>query len=341
MAPLGSSALLQLCSCLRGRIPGDVNWEAVIAAANHAFLTAEVAVALRADPPLAGAPRHVRNYFAHIHAQNLKRNQILRAQLIDLVVALNAVGVTPTLTKGSAFVAQMSGERLGARMMHDLDLCVAANELHITHGVLRCLGYRELPGIGWGRPQDPGVVDLHFPPGRYPAYWPDEVMRHRHLTLMTFDGAVAHAPSAFLRARHCLVHDQIKNGSWWLCNVNLRDVYELHQLTKEHEINWMSLQASLPDQLAKLSLASQYLVMCALFGAPQAGEAPSISAVSRTHANLRLRDPDGPLARATEMLGRYLWWLRCGQIRWRTRQSTRHIVERVAVKLARPLLRLL
>jgi hypothetical protein len=190
-----------------------------------------------------------------------------------------------------------------------------------------------LPGVGWGRPQDAGVVDLHFPPGRYPAYWPDDDMTRRHMTLTHFAGGAVFAPSPFLRARHALVHDQLKNGSWWLFSVNLRDLHDLHRLTTDHGVDWRALHDSMPDWLSRRALESQYLVVGALFGAPRAGRAPPVAAVSRVHANWRLREATLPLGRAARTLGRVGWWLRCGQVRWRTRQSTRHLLGRMALKL--------
>jgi hypothetical protein len=69
------------------------------------------------------------------------------------------------------------------------------------------------------------------------------------------------------------VHDQIKDGDWWLGGLDVRHLYELAELTRSPEgIDWHALTSAMPDQLARDALESQLIALRDIFGVavPQA-----------------------------------------------------------------------
>src|SRR4051794_24358345 len=164
--------LQTLALALKGELPGDVDWDLLIATANDALLTPDLHRALKAHALLDRAPADVREYLRFIDEVNCERNARLSGQIFELVAALNNVGIEPVLTKGAGELWKSTGEDI-PRMMYDIDITVSREELASAESCFVTLGYSRIHGVGWARSQDVAAVDIHFPPGRFPEYWPD------------------------------------------------------------------------------------------------------------------------------------------------------------------------
>ena len=63
------------------------------------------------------------------------------------------------------------------------------------------------------------------------------------------------------------MHDQIKDGDWWLGGLDVRHLYQLAELTRSPEgIDWRALTSAMPDQLARDALESQLIALREMFG---------------------------------------------------------------------------
>ena len=240
---------------------------ALLASANGNWLTPAICVALAKSEQLDHLPHDVTAFLRHIHDHNVQRNTRLLAQLHELLAAFNRAGIEPTLTKGAAHLFTSSRETFGARMMSDLDVFIETTEIAAAEQCLIDLGRQRIAGLGWGRPTDVGLIDLHYPPGSLPKYFPIATALSTHSNRKSRQGVRAKIPSPTWRAAHLVVHDQIKDGDWWLGGLDVRHLYELAELTRSPEgIDWRALTSAMPDQLARDALESQLIALREMFG---------------------------------------------------------------------------
>ena len=180
-------------------------------------------------------PADVRRYIGEIFARNLVRNDRLAAQLKEVLAALNACGITPTLVKGSAMLATSSRMKMGRRLVSDLDLVVSPDEFEAAFDCLLRLGYGVLyraPDAAakrfadLARPGDVGTIDLQqCPPGhRFFYSAAGDIKFHRHLQRS------AYIPSPTYHALMLIIHDQFQDADYWVGNIDLRHLLDLRDL---------------------------------------------------------------------------------------------------------------
>src|SRR4051812_43313834 len=121
MSPL--SGVEALAACLRGRPPQPLDWNEIIREANEHLVSPALGDAL-ARQDLVRVPDDLGAYLRLIHDRNLERNTRLRAQALEAVAALNAIGIEPVLLKGVCVLLTEPNERRGLRMISDIDLQV-------------------------------------------------------------------------------------------------------------------------------------------------------------------------------------------------------------------------
>ncbi|CAN7701645.1 nucleotidyltransferase family protein [Rhizobium rhizogenes] len=309
----------QLASCLLGNPSTIVDWEPVLTLANNSLLTPAMWSSILERGQLGLLPEDVASFLSFIHRCNVERNERLRAQLEELVATMNAAGIIPTLTKGAALLAQAKAERSTARIMRDLDLVVEDNERQVAEKCLVQLGYAPIEAFGWGRPKDVGAVDLHYPPGRYPSYWPSNATLAQHRREIDVGRARAHILSTTLQAQHWIVHDMLKDGHLWRFHIDLRNLFELYLLSKSPDkIDWKELDILLSDPLGRSMLYAQISALNAVFGADIA-EAQAIPAWLGLHHQLRRNEYHPQLGGLIRSFGRVAWGIRVAQIHWRFR----------------------
>ncbi len=239
---------IALAACIRGELPERVDWDALISLANQTWMTPQVFVSLKEARTLVAAPDEVRDYLRFIHARNLTRNRRLRLQLREAVRDLNAVGIVPTVVKGAVDLVRQRGDRLGARLVTDLDLLLPARneELETARAVMGTLGYRGIDAANPAalcRPDDAGALELHgWPPA------PDR--RYQHLTGMEtgaieacLGNARVRVPAEHLRILHLVIHDHIKEGDDWRGSVDLRHLYDITQILRG-DVDWGALRTT-------------------------------------------------------------------------------------------------
>jgi hypothetical protein len=325
--------LQTLALALRGELPDTMNWDLLIATANEVLLTPELFKALQAHGLLDRVPNDVRAYLRFIFESNCERNAKLSEQLIDLVVALNAVGIEPVLTKGAGELWKSSGVDL-ARMMYDIDITVSREELASTERCFVALGYSRIHGVGWARSKDAASVDIHFPPGRFPEYWPDRQTYASHFEQRSRAGASALVHTPTLRLTHLVVHDMIKNGGWWLGKLDIRSLFEVSQLLNANDIDWPTARAVLSGRLARNCLLSELLAASEIFGA----EMPKTiitAAVQRNHETRMLQHTGHALGPMLELYGRGRWTAQRSFNRIRSRSAAKDTIDAVLRRIKR------
>ena len=272
--PNHSRALVDLCGCFRGRFPEHVDWMSLLALANQTLTTpALMEFVSRFERQI---PADVRLYVREIYERNLARNDRLATQLSETVLAINAQGVTPILLKGAAVLATTPRSRWGSRLMADLDIMVAENELGAALNGLRAIGYSvhfQTPsGAGkWyadlARPCDVGMVDLHQCAPGPDFYYRVAGPTVQHCKLKPVGQGFAYIPSTTYQALMLIVHDQFQDHDYWTGNIDLRHLLDLRDLTNSQDgIDWNQLASFAPSKLARNALESQLVTMFAMLG---------------------------------------------------------------------------
>ena len=255
-----SPALVNLCNCLRGLPPVDVDWMSVLGLANQT-LTTPALIGL-VDQFASVMPDDVCAYIRNIYDRNLLRNDRLAAQLEESVAAMNGQGVTPVLLKGAATLASASYERRGVRLMADLDIMVMPEETERAVAALVAIGYeiREQTSPaseGWyvelNRSCDVGTIDLQrSAPG--PAYYyrdPGNVLNYCRPTLLG-RGRV-YIPTPTYQALILIIHDQFQDYGYWLGDIDLRHLLD-------------ELASHVSGKLMRNAVETELLALAELFG---------------------------------------------------------------------------
>ena len=269
-----STALNNLCTCLRGTLPERVDWVALIGLANETLTTpALIDLVSRFDREI---PEDVCAYVRDIYQRNLARNDRLAAQLEETVVAINARGVRPVLLKGAAILTTAAAPRRGTRLMADLDILVAPDQVEATLDALAGAGYEthfetaaheEKWYVELKRQRDVGMIDLHrSAPG--PAYFyraSGQILQH--CALISVGRGSAYVPSATYKALMLIIHDQFQDSGYWIGDLDLRHLLELRDLANSQEgIDWDQLASFVSGKLARNAVESQLVALAVLLG---------------------------------------------------------------------------
>jgi hypothetical protein len=269
-----SSALRNLCQCLRGTLPVHVDWLSLLGLANETFTTP--ALIDFVNQFKSEIPSEVRAYVRHLYRRNVDRNDRLAAQLDEVVVALNEQGLTPVLLKGAAMLATAPSALRGSRLMCDLDILVRPDQAEAALGALAGIGYEvhfQTPADSekWHadlkRPQDVGMIDLHrAPPGPAYFYRPAGGVL-KHCRLWSTGRGSAHVPSPTYQALMIIIHDQFQDYDYWVGEFDVRHLIELRSLAKSAEgIDWDQLASFVPSKLARNALESELVALTELLG---------------------------------------------------------------------------
>lgn len=250
-------------------------WDRLLAAANQAYLTPALDAALRRDGA-AAVPDEVAHYLALIAGRSRLRNQHLRAQLRELVGALNRAGIVPLLLKGAAGLFGDIDRYAANRIVTDLDVLIDAERVPDARAVLLSLGYRPLQGRTVGRhavgdfirDSDVGAVDLHVCLLNEPQLLPVAEALERSV-LEEVDGLQARRLSATDRVLHLLLHDFVQDQGIHDGRLNLRHLHEIAVLVAtEASVRWDEIAVRLAPRKLGPAAEVAVLVARALFGTP-------------------------------------------------------------------------
>lgn len=269
-----SWALMDLCRCLRGLPPGDVDWMSVIGLANQTLTSPALIDLVDQSPPVI--PEDVCAYIRNLHSRNVVRNDRLATQLEEAVLAMNDLGVTPILIKGAATLATAPRERRGVRLMADLDIVVTPEETESAVAALTAIGYgiqAEAPPESprWhmelSRPSDVGAIDLQQrAPG--PAYAYRRYCHPlKHCVLAVVGRGRAYIPTPTYQALMLIIHDQFQDYGYWLGDIDLRHLVELRDLDQSVQgIDWDELCSHVSGELTRNAVETQLLALAELLG---------------------------------------------------------------------------
>ncbi|MGH6920659.1 MAG: nucleotidyltransferase family protein, partial [Geminicoccaceae bacterium] len=141
LSPLDAETVSALRDDLGG---GTLAWESVIDLASRHLVTPVLWRGLADKGLLDDLPAEVRSYLEAVHELNGERNRRIADQLLEIATVLNRAGLEPVLLKGVAYLCDDLYGDPAARVIGDVDLLVASNQLAAAVGALAAIGYREI-----------------------------------------------------------------------------------------------------------------------------------------------------------------------------------------------------
>lgn len=231
---------------LRARIEaGTVAWLDLVALASLHLVTPALHPRLANKNLLELFDGDLREYFATITQLNRDRNHRIRAQLLELLDHLNAIGIEPVLLKGTAHLAIGLYSDPAERVLADIDLLVPRERLLDAVAALGVSGYKPVasdlihdhhhyPALG--RDGEVAYVELHHElvPRFYRHGLSSEIVR-QGARRRELEGRRAAVPCPEHLILHNVVHSQIINRNYWAADFLLRDLWDLVLLSRHFE----------------------------------------------------------------------------------------------------------
>lgn len=253
------------------------DWADTLTFANRHWLTPAVHAALADAGRLDDVPPDVRDYLALLHRANGERNEALRRQAVELLAALNKVGIAPMLLKGGLSLFLPLYSQPGVRMIRDLDVLIPPDLGPQACDALAGLGYRIAARYDAGhnaygdftRPNDPGAVDLHFELIEMPYLLSASEVWSRARPVVA-GGVRFWAPSPTDMVLHHLLHAQIHYlGNFYRGVVELRQLYEFALFVRHYEdVDWAFIAERFSRHRLDAALQSYMLAAQRLFDSP-------------------------------------------------------------------------
>ena len=176
-----------------------------------------------------------------------------RDQLVELIEALAAGGISPVFLKGAAFIAEEGMQPQPWRPMCDLDFLIGPHEVDQVVAIAKTLGYEPV------HTRYSEKYDVHFPMLLRP---PDVVGLEAHIKLTWADLPDFFSPAAFRensrcieygngevlipsdmhRLAHLILHAQISGRRYDRYEFVLRELLDWHHLSHRRTVNLENLE---------------------------------------------------------------------------------------------------
>jgi Uncharacterised nucleotidyltransferase len=242
-----------LLDCLTGKVKQPRDWRSLVALAATTLTVGSLADSMLAPSANVEVPPDFIDLLVDLRARSHSRNRRMRHQFLELLPALNAIGVEPVAMKGLARLLSEREEQ--SRIVADLDLLVPAASRGHCIRALQLLGYEMIGGADEGgspvlaRAVDVATIDLHT--SIKPLYLKlcyDDAARHcRRLDLA--DGA-ALLPSPTFQMLLIVTHDQLNDRDYWRGLIDVRHLVDAHRLAREG-VDWALLASFFGNATSK------------------------------------------------------------------------------------------
>ena len=225
------------------------------------------------------ARRNVMLFLEDRFSANAARNRLIRAQLAEIIGALNAAGVVPGLIKGARLLLAGDWRYVAGRTLRDIDLLLAPGDWAAGMEAMQSVGYLPIHG-DHDQPQQGAAlvrqggsaeIDLHttpltlHEPVSLPSYLTAEGFWERAATI-TDEGLVYRLLPAAEALVHGIVHTEIADLNYAAGDWTLRYLHETAVLSQDPAIDW-SVLAALAGTPLSVAVEAHLLAARDLFGA--------------------------------------------------------------------------
>ena len=133
------ATLDELVACLCGRLKAPRDWTAVVQLACETLTVGSFASTVLASELNSEVPDSVRALLVEVQERALERNSRLKEQLVEMLPALNRVGVEPIVMRGMAVLLESPADR--SRLLADIDILVPHECRQEAVQALSAIGY--------------------------------------------------------------------------------------------------------------------------------------------------------------------------------------------------------
>jgi hypothetical protein len=269
-------------SSLRAEIgSGKLSWEAVVSLANDHLLTPALWVTLNRKGLVEELPDDLCHYLRELHQLSKERNAHLQTQLLEAVQQLNSINIVPVLLKGAMHLVSDVYSDTGVRIMSDIDLLVAREDVDKCLTALKELGYQTEPDSEHDypehhhhcaplfRPGDYASLEIHREPMEGAAEILPAKLALAQAEALLFRGHSMKVLSPAHRALHNILHSQMTDRNYSAGRIPLRSLHEVvtESNTYGDRLDWSLLRMLLQGHNRKILRTYLYLAH-RLFGMP-------------------------------------------------------------------------
>jgi hypothetical protein len=233
-------AFRDLVDCLTGEVRPPRDWHSLLSLAAETLTIGSLADAFLATDAHMEVPPAVRDLLEDVRARSRKRNERMTEQFLELLPALNSVGVNPIVMKGLARLLGSPEEQF--RILADIDLLIPPASRHACIQALQRLDYEMIVGGEEGVPpvlaraRDVGTVDLHtslkpfYLKLNYQSVAP-------HCRTANFGSGTALFPKPTSQMVLMVLHDQLNDRDYWRGLIDVRHLIDMRSLVREG-VDW-------------------------------------------------------------------------------------------------------
>jgi hypothetical protein len=242
---------------LRSAGQEGLDWPEIFRVAGNHYVTTLLAGTLKAKGLFGQLPEDVREYLDLMRQLNLKRNEILKNELLATIAELNKIDVQPLLLKGAINLVSEQYPDCADRVFGDLDLAVPVKRIRECFHWLDKAPYSAHGEFG--REHEIGLTHHAHP--LLHQFLPVTVELHSRVigisahkilpteatwqssSVHSQNGLGFHLPDSTSRLIHTFAHTQLQDQNHSRCYLALRPLCEFvnQRVSFDQEIDWSQI----------------------------------------------------------------------------------------------------
>jgi len=229
-------------------------WHEIIAVADKEMVTPALYCSLFDKGLLDEVPEEISQLLLRHFMVSTIKNEKIREQLEELIAILSDAGVDTIALKGGHYLLEPGTERLGARMMRDLDLVVHPGSLPQAVEEFRNIGYNiddgdDEDGGTYGfvplyRPGGVAPIDLHVFIGEQKRVLPPQLAWAQAMPIEAHQKGI-YKLSPTHEVLHNIFHSEIQDRGHPLGFFRLRKLWDLARMCVAYgeSVDWGEIRA--------------------------------------------------------------------------------------------------
>lgn len=245
----------------------EVNWDQVVIMASQYLMLPALYCELKRKDLLSDTPPDLLLYLEEITTMNRDRNKSLLIEAKEISSIFNQAQINYVFIKGTAMLAHLASDDVGARMVGDIDIVVQPNQLKHAFQLLETHGYTETIDFNYEpknfrhlprqiNPDNIGAIELH-----------SEVLLHKYrshidvTTLISYKQTVngLYIPTEEDSIKIAIFTAQINDHGHLFANLNLKILYDCLRLGLHKNRRLLESLSQVTESNSFLELASIYL----------------------------------------------------------------------------------
>ena len=232
-----------------------IDWKQFVAICSNNLILPTIYLKFRKHNILEYLPQDLCEHLLEIYELNSQRNNAIREQIKSVTTVLNKQNISPIHLKGAGNLIDDIYSDIGERLMHDIDFLVSEKDFLTSVEIMTNNGYssykeieilNDLPNLKvlpkWMhhypalyRPDFPAVIEIHRIPTHQNCNWFNQnIINAEKKAASTIEGCFV--PSFQHRIIHNFIHGQLSHKGYLFGNIPLRDIYDLHLLSKQFSL---------------------------------------------------------------------------------------------------------